>query len=665
MPKSMFPRVLLLLLLALLASVQATFAADLPLPASPWYAVTWEEATDTLHWINASGEQASIARPKLEGQISQTQTRLHISPNGRYLIVISPLLNGREGIGFYNFQTGQFVQIHESQPNEIFLPAGRQPFTETSSHFAIPLRNQISGDWRMIVFETATGNVVDVLARTDANMPQGFNTDTNWWPQVANFNLDEALNTLEVRFQFVTEMIQMPPLLQAYNWRIPPVQNTDTVMPYVFQWSPLVGFDIHPMTGEILFGLWDAQNGPAPSTSAANRIHYQPSADAAVENIAAELGGSATLPRWLHNGDWIAYYRNNGALALHWLVMTRDGQTSLPVSPGIISVHHTPDGFLSKSTSAWRLDHTTTLALEGFAEPVGTTIYQPGTAFAVVFTSPANTPFELPSVAEPFVQPAGPDNLQAVPTNAVDCPPFAPPPRLTVGQQARVTFTDGSNLNVRVAPGGNLLTQIAEGTVVDVIADAVCADGYLFWNIRLANATTGWAAEGANGVYFLEPFGGDGPSGPGDIQAQPTVAPTIPPLQGPGIIIIPTTPEPTAPPLVRVPVATATPTPNLGIIVAVPICNGSPETRLMNTSTARTVQPDGTLALRTALSDPIPSHQVPAGLNVNLVGGPECRDNLRMWQIQVSLNGQQVTGWVAEGSGSTYYLAPPLGISAG
>src|SRR5690606_1774009 len=123
----------------------AALAADVLLPAAPWYAVTWEEATDTLHWINASGEQASIARPKLDGQVSQTQTRLHISPNGRTLVVISPLLNGREAIGFYDFQTGQFAQIHETQPNEVFLPAGRQPFTETSGHFAIPLRNQSSG----------------------------------------------------------------------------------------------------------------------------------------------------------------------------------------------------------------------------------------------------------------------------------------------------------------------------------------------------------------------------------------------------------------------------------------------------------------------------------------------------------------------------------------
>ncbi len=664
MAKNALSRLLLLMVALLLATTQVAQAADLPLPPSAWYAVTWEEATDTLHWINASGEQASIARPKLEGQISQAMTRLHMSPDGRTLVVISPLLNGREGIGFFNLQSGQFVQVHESQPNEVFLPAGDMPFSETSSHFVIPLRNQTTGDWRMILFEAGTGNALDVLSRTDANMPPGFNTDTAWWPQVVQLNLDEGVNTLEARFQFVTQINQMPLAFQAFNWRVPPVQNTDTVVPFTFGWSPLAGYDINPMTGEIVSALWDAQNAQAPSPGAANRIHYQASPDSLVENIAAEMGGSATLPLWLNNGNWIGYYGTNGAFALHWTVMTRDGVTSLPVSPGIISVYHTPDGFLSKSSAAWRLDHTTTLALEGFAEPVGNTIYQPGVSFAVIYTTPASTQFALPSVAEPFVPLNGPDDFQAAPTVAPvgDCPPFAMPPRLTVGGQAMVTYTDGSNLNVRTEPAGNLLTQIAEGSVVNVFGGPVCAEGYLYWNIQIADDLSGWAAEGGQGTYFLEPFpngGGGVPQGPGDLQAVPTLTPVPPVVLDLPLANVPTQ-APTMPPLVFIPIPTSTPTPSFGI-VAIPVCTGSPATRLQNNMAARTVQGDGTLALRINLTDEFPQHQVPSGLNVNIVGGPQCRQNLRMWQIQVTLNGQPVTGWVAEGSGDAYYLAPPLG----
>ncbi len=656
-------KLLLIVFSLLLLTAQMASAADLALPASPWYAVTWQEADDTLHWINANGEQASIARPKLDGQISQAMTRLHISPDGRTLVVISPLLNGHEGIGFYNFQTGQWVQIHETQDNEVFLPAGDQPFTETSSHFAIPLRSPNSGEWRMIVFETATGNAVDVLARTDPGMPPGFVTDTAWWPQVVNFNLDEALNTLEVRFQFVTQINAMPLMFQAFNWRIPPVQNSDTVQAFTFGWSPLVGYDINPTTGEIVFGLWDAQNAPAPSPGAANRIHYQAAPDQLVGNLAQELGGSATLPLWLHNGDWVGYYRNDGAHAPHWLVMTKDGQGGVPLGPDYIGLYHVSDGFLAKSSSAWKLDYSNTMAFEGFSQPVGSTVYQPGSAFAVIYTTPAATAFTLPSVAEPFVPLDGPDDIQAAPTNAPvgDCPPFSMPPRLTVGGQARVTFTDGSPLNVRVEPAGSLLTQIVEGSIVNVFGGPVCGEGYLYWNVQIADDLSGWAAEGGSGVYFLEPWpnGGGLPQGPGDLAAAPTATPFVPP-QGPGDIAAPPTAAPTNPPLVFIPLPTATPTVTFGI-VAIPVCTGSPATRLQNNMAARTVQGDGTLALRINLADELPQHQVPTGLNANIVGGPQCRQNLRMWQIQVTLNGQQVTGWVAEGSGQTYYLAPPLG----
>jgi hypothetical protein len=677
---------LLLIFSILLMTAPMASAADLPLPASPWYAVTWEEASDTLHWINASGEQASIARPKLEGQASQAQTRLHISPDGRFLVVISPLVNGHEGIGFYNFQTGQFVQTHESQDNEVFLPAGKLPFTETSTHFAVPLRNNATGDWRLIVFETATGNAVDVLSRTDTNMPPGFNTDTGWWPQVVNFNLDEGLNTLEVRFQFVTQINQMPLMFDAFNWRIPPVANTDTVLPFTFGWSPLVGFDIQPQTGEIVFGLWDAQNAPAPSPGAANRIHYQASPNDVVQNLAQELGGSTTLPLWLNNGNWIGYYRNDGAHMPHWLVMDKNGQGGVPLSPDYIGLYHTSDGFLAKNSTVWKLDHGTTLNFEGFSDPAGTTIYQPGAAFAVVYTTPATTPFLLPSVAEPFAPvPQGPGDIAAPQGDGpIVCPPFNMPPRLTVGGQARVTFTDGSNLNIRTEPAGSLVTQIAEGSIVNVFGGPVCAEGYLYWNVQVADDLSGWAAEGGNGVYYLEPWpqGGGIPQGPGDLAAPATATPFAPPQgpgdlaapvtatpfvppQGPGDLAAPPTATPTNMPLVFIPIPTATPTNPPLVFVPVPLCTGSPESRLHTNMAARTVQPSGTLALRLNLSDEIPQHQVPAGLNVQIVGGPDCRANLRMWQIQVTLNGQQVTGWVAEGSGQTYYLAPPLGLTLG
>ncbi len=84
----------------------------------------------------------------------------------------------------------------------------------------------------------------------------------------------------------------------------------------------------------------------------------------------------------------------------------------------------------------------------------------------------------------------------------------APPARLIVGGQARVTFTDGTPLRVRDAAGlaGNQVSQLPEGTSFQVIGGPVCADNYNWWQIQ-AGEVYGWVAEGGDGVYFAEPVG--------------------------------------------------------------------------------------------------------------------------------------------------------------
>ncbi|NJL95229.1 MAG: hypothetical protein HC915_16675 [Anaerolineae bacterium] len=93
-------------------------------------------------------------------------------------------------------------------------------------------------------------------------------------------------------------------------------------------------------------------------------------------------------------------------------------------------------------------------------------------------------------------------------------------------------------------------------------------------------------------------------------------------------------------------------------LVAHPVCTRSPTSQLSVGMVARTVQPDGTLAMRLTLQDPYPTYQLPAGLEVQGVEGPQCRDEARMWRVTTSLNGQRVTGWVSEGWVGLYFLMP-------
>src|SRR5688572_29832694 len=143
-------------------------AAVQMLPAAPWYAVAWIKSNDTLHWLNASGEQAVLPRPRLANEVPlnpNTPPQMRISPNGRYLVLAAKLNNGREGLGIFDLQMGTFVKTHEAQPGESMNLGGRITFTPDSRFFAVGF---VSGDhqnpgWRIITFSIETGDAGEVL----------------------------------------------------------------------------------------------------------------------------------------------------------------------------------------------------------------------------------------------------------------------------------------------------------------------------------------------------------------------------------------------------------------------------------------------------------------------------------------------------------------------
>ncbi len=86
------------------------------------------------------------------------------------------------------------------------------------------------------------------------------------------------------------------------------------------------------------------------------------------------------------------------------------------------------------------------------------------------------------------------------------------PPRFSLGDRARVNFTDGSPLLLREAPDLNAtqITQLTEGTAFAVIGGPACVntgdDHYRFWQIELDDGRSGWAAEANMTDYFMEPL---------------------------------------------------------------------------------------------------------------------------------------------------------------
>jgi len=106
-------------------------------------------------------------------------------------------------------------------------------------------------------------------------------------------------------------------------------------------------------------------------------------------------------------------------------------------------------------------------------------------------------------VVEPVVE-----EQQTAPAQ-VDCP-LALPPRLEIGQTARVM----TNLNLRDSPGieNNLSGSLFYNSQIEVVGGPECLPhqegAYMWWQVEKDDGITGWAAEGSigNPFYFLEPI---------------------------------------------------------------------------------------------------------------------------------------------------------------
>ncbi|HRF99218.1 MAG TPA: hypothetical protein PLZ51_28595, partial [Aggregatilineales bacterium] len=169
------------------------------LPPSLWYGVVWNRDSDTLHWINHVGEQASIARPKLPNEAG-VGVSFYISPNGRYMVIHGQLKNGRDGLGFYDLQAGAFLQTHEAQAGEVIITTEHNPFTLNSQYVGVGLRN---GDtWRVITFDVTTGHSVGEITSAHPSLPQGY-IPAGHMPIVSLYDVDEGLGQYRLHVRFL------------------------------------------------------------------------------------------------------------------------------------------------------------------------------------------------------------------------------------------------------------------------------------------------------------------------------------------------------------------------------------------------------------------------------------------------------------------------------
>lgn len=616
----------------------ATVQADEGLPASDWYAVVWNRTSDTLHWVNSVTEVASIQRPKLPNEAQpSTGTDVYISPDGRTMLVIAGLQSGHTGIGFYDFQSGQFIQTHEAQAGEIIAQGNDDPFSTNSEYVALGLASE--NGWRVIAFETATGNAIGQLNQSD-DLPNQLG-DFVGAPRISHYDIDEELDAWRVHIRLITlGPAPTTPYKPTLSWY---PANDSVVASNTFP-SMLMDYDLMPQTDQIIYS--QLRDGQDP-TQGNHLLNDMLSAYDNLDPVFTQNGVYINEVEWVANGLMVAFRANQAPYATMWYLMPSVGGEAVPFAPDYEKLHGTSDGFMIVDVHEGEINFSNTLQVQAFAPTTGSTIFTTDTTnFRVIYVTPMGATFQLTSIATPNDTPVVDvaDNV-GEPQNNCDT---APTPRLVIDQTARVTFTNGTSLNVRANPAGDLLTQLSEGTTVNVVEGPICANGYHWWRLTFdsqGSISGGWAAEGDADDYYLEPFVALG---------QPEFVPT----ELPQLEFVPQ--EPTPMPMPMLPVAPPQPTdlPQLGVTeIGDGNCNNAPApTGISNGQVAHTVNINGTLAMRTNLNDEFPSYQIPNNTSVNVMSNGVCDNGFRMWRVSLTLNGQEVTGWIADGNGQTDYL---------
>jgi len=116
-----------------------------------------------------------------------------------------------------------------------------------------------------------------------------------------------------------------------------------------------------------------------------------------------------------------------------------------------------------------------------------------------------NTPIPITDTPQPTPSPFSFPATIEVPSTCAG----SPASRLILGERARVTEEDPTDLNVRSEPGANLenvpIGKLRVGDVVVVVDGPACADGYTWYEVDTGDIR-GWIAEGDDEAYYIEPF---------------------------------------------------------------------------------------------------------------------------------------------------------------
>lgn len=245
-----------------------------------------------------------------------------------------------------------------------------------------------------------------------------------------------------------------------------------------------------------------------------------------------------------------------------------------------------------------------------------------GTNVILCQTYPVGTApdLDIPLDPDAIVQPPVTDDpLPAVPPAEIACPDVLPS-RLDVGVQAQVSPAIG-RLNVRTEPGLEhpAVNQLTGSSVVNILTGPICDTANITWWQVEFDEFVGWAAEGRLGFYYMQPV-----TAPAEMV--PDEEPPVDTAPDTGVVSL-TCPE-LLPPRLEV-----------------------DQQAMLRANILR-------LNIRDQPSiNGLVVGQMSGGTPVTLLEGPTCGPaDIVWWRVEVA----GVSGWVAEGQDSVYFLEPVI-----
>ncbi len=491
------------------ATPAADDPADIPDGGSDWYTLIYTDGTDLLRLIGPEGEEAAYQRPRFANEAVPREIEMAVSRDGKYLVQAGLLASGEYALSIYNFERDTSRVIAANAGEEISLGAGSNLiFNADSTEVAVGFGRLEPGltDWRMVVFDLLTGSplyeinhdeIAPILTGGDAGLTDALSGTTGtFFPQIAYFDEDGGIHARLI-LMFAGGALEYP----AFVWY--PLEDSAAPSPYIYTEG-----DILTATGQVLYTYVDDGQPTPPGEgmfTPRNAIAVgTPTGTGNLQQQTLQLDGNYahSQPTWAAGGDQILFRAATSSEQGEWALRILDGREPFYVMPEAYQqVTGVPDGFLAMTT-----------VTEGGADVFYHTTQDNG---VVIYTVP-------PRNGEPtflWSLPAGYTFYTAeevevvddvvstsVPGGVVNCTGTIPS-AVTVGDAARVTFTDGSPLNVRIQPdtSADIVDVLPEGSEFEIIGGPQCADGYTWWQVELPGATLAWAAEGDSDTYFIEP----------------------------------------------------------------------------------------------------------------------------------------------------------------